>query len=80
MKNETIKLWAFYYNCMIEESVSSIISYHRTKKGATDAMEKHKSELKSEFDEMYPDESGWSPKFGRFEAWFVEEFELIIED
>jgi len=79
MNKETIKLWAFYYNHMTYESSSEIVSYHRTKKGATEAMQKHKGEAKKEFDEMYSNEKEWKPKFGAFEAWYVQKFDLEIQ-
>lgn len=78
MENQKIKLWAFYYNHMTWESSSEIISYHKTKQGANEAMNAHKAEAKKEFDRMYKDEKGWKPKFGAFEAWYVSEFELEI--
>lgn len=76
--DKPLKLWAFYYNPMIYESVAQIISYHKTKKGATEAMRNHKAEEKKEFDRMYKNTIGWKPKFGAFESWFVSKFELNI--
>jgi len=80
MENETIKLWAFYYNPMTEESASYIESYHRTEEGAIAAMNKHKAQEKSEWDECYKHEDYIPFEFGRFQDWYVREFELIIED
>lgn len=80
MENQTIKLWAFYYNQMTYESSSEIVSYHRTHKGANEAMRKHKGEARKEFDEMYSNKKEWKPKFGAFEAWYVQKFELVVLD
>lgn len=78
MENTKIKLWVFYYNPMIYESAAIKVSYHKTKKGATDAMKAHKLEERKQFDKMYKNETGWKPKFGSFESWFVDKFELEI--
>jgi len=75
-----IKLWAFYYNPMHYESASYIVSYHRTKKGATEAMNAHKAKEKKEFDRIYDDKKGWKPKFGAYESWYVQKFTLKIDD
>ena len=90
MENQIIKLWAFYHNEMVHESVSSIISYHRTKKGAESAMKIHKSEAKQKWidrdarmkkraEEKGEKHFGCS-KFGSFEAWYVQKFNLTIKD
>ena len=82
MKTESLKLWAFYYNPMIHESASYIVSYHRTKAGAIKAMNAHKAEEKKDFDRMTSREENklYKLKFGLFEEWSVHRFELIISD
>ena len=88
MENNILKLWAFYYNPMIHESASYIVSYHRTKKGATLAMNLHKQQEKEEWQEMNDHHKKWCEeegvkyrqisKFGSFEDWFVKRLELNI--
>lgn len=80
MKEDEINLWAFYYNPCHWESASYIESYHRTKKGALQAMREHKAKEKQDFDRMYKNEKGWKPKFGAYESWFVQRFTLKIEE
>lgn len=80
MEKQIIKLWVFWYNGMVYESSSYPMSYHRTKKGAIAAMKAHKDAERKEFDRMYANEKEWKPKFGEFEHWSVNKFELIIED
>lgn len=91
MKEELqkIKLWAFWYNPMTYESASYIESYHRTKKGALEAMKKHRAIQKEEWvkqDEWYRNDCKKSghkysqiSKFGAHESWFVGRFDLTIE-
>lgn len=88
-KQETIKLWAFWYNHMTEESSSYIESYHRTKKGALEAMKIHRAKEKEEWIENDEAHKVWCKehgfkyrpiiKFGRFQSWFVGRFDLVIQ-
>lgn len=78
MENQIIKLWAFYYNPMVWESASMILSYHRTKKGALSAMKKHKDSEKKDFDEMIQRNPEFNFKFGAHESWSVHKLELEI--
>lgn len=88
MDNQKINLWVFYYNNCIYESIHSPMSYHRTKKGATDALKAHK-EIKFQqhlkqlkFEDEWSKENGYKPnkrrKFGESESWMIARFELEI--
>ncbi len=81
-----MKVFAFKYNPMIEESSYATISLHEIKKGAELAMELHKSEKKQEwkvFDRWRRKEYGDRYKlisvtpFGFWERWIVEEIEVL---
>lgn len=87
---EEIQLWAFWYNPMIHESASYIVSYHKTKKGALSAMKSHKEDARKEWEESENFLKKWCEKegikyrpiikFGVHESWEVEKFTLVIED
>ena len=79
MNEDEIKLWAFYYNPMKEESASYIESYHRTEEGAIKAMEKHKQKEKIEYNKTRYGKLNPS-RFGQFEMWYVGPFTLKIEE
>lgn len=82
--NEKINLWVFWYCSCVWESSIFPMSYHKTRKGAMEAMKSHKLEEKKEFDEMEARLSEGNPKyksglkFGRNKKWQVEKFELEI--
>lgn len=88
MNNEKLNLWVFCYCSCIHESSSFPMSYHKTKKGAIDAMKAHKQIKINEhleqlkFEDEWSKESGYKPskkrKFGQHESWSVEKFELEI--
>ena len=66
-------LYAFLYNPMIHESLSGLVSLHRTREGAEKALEWHKNEVREEWkyrgaDEEYP--------FDQFQDWRIEEIEI----
>lgn len=79
MENNEIKLWAFYYCPMTQESASYIESYHRTEAGARKAMNEHKLAELAEWNECYKGENEPFP-FGKFQDWYVNEFTLKIEE
>jgi hypothetical protein len=51
-----IFVWEFMYNDFTYESAAHTMSLHRTKKGATKAMEIHKEKVKKEWDKLYKDD------------------------
>jgi len=83
----TIKIYAFMYNPMIEESVWATMSLHETRKGAEKAMKLHKSMKKKEWkrhDKWQRKEYGEDYKllktgseFGRWEDWCIKEVEVL---
>jgi len=84
-----LNLWVFWYNSMVYESSSFPISYHKTKKGAIATMKAHKAleyeeHLKSEeWNKEFSESNGFKykpSKFGKFQMWEVEKFELEILD
>jgi len=87
---KTINLWVFWYNAMIHESSSFPVSYHRTKQGAIKAMKSHKSQACIEHNKNNERHKVWCKdnsvkykpisRFGAFEHWSVEKFNLLIED
>ena len=75
-KNKTMKVYAFMYNPMTEESCYGVVSLHKTKEGAKKAARKHKAKQKR----MYEVNSkGRTPilPFGKFEHWFVQEYKIL---
>lgn len=87
MENNKLNLWVFWYNSCVWESSSFPMSYHRTRKGAVEAMKTHKAMAKKEHDENnsrmkeYDAMAGhkhFPLKFGVHESWMVKEFELEI--
>ena len=72
------KVYEFWYNACIHESVGGCISLHRTKKGAELAMEFHKEQKRKEFEELWKDEKGIDWSFDSMCAWGVEK-RIILE-
>ena len=75
------KVYEFWYNDCIYESVAACISLHRTKKGAEIAMEFHKEEKRKEFEEYLKDEDDKTLHYyGKFDdmcVWGVREREIL---
>jgi hypothetical protein len=82
-----MKIYAFVYNPMIEESGYITVSLHKTKEGTLKALDEHKAEMKREWTEkikkskeIYGEDfhklrRGMS--FGMWEDWDIEERELL---
>ena len=69
-------LYGFYYNGMIEENSSALMSLHRTKEGAVKSMRSHKLERIRKWRKMYSFEE--EPfEFGYFEYWEVHTVEVL---
>jgi hypothetical protein len=78
----TDKVYGFFYNPMIHESCSALVSLHTTQKGAEMAMEFHKAETKKGWEQNNKErkEKGDNYEYGEFgnmETWFVKEVGLI---
>lgn len=78
-----MKVFAFLYNDCIFESSSRTMSLHRSRKGAVQALNKHKAdamadhelhvaELRAEHGEDYP-----LPNFGFDKRWDIGIFEIL---
>jgi len=87
MENMKLKLWIFWYNSMTYESSSFPMSYHKTKKGAIQAMKAHKEKEYQDHLRGQERDKKWSlsngfkyhpQKFGSFQSWSVYKFELEI--
>lgn len=85
--SEKLNLWVFWYNGMTEESSSFPMSYHKTKKGALEAMKAHKEKEYKEYLSHEDWHKKWceerdfkyrKSKFGSFQSWRVDKFELEI--
>lgn len=81
-----MKVFAFKYNPMIEESAFATISLHETKKGAKLAMEFHKNEQLKEWKESddfqrkrFGDkyETLKTSPFGYWERWIIDEIKIL---
>ena len=74
-----MKVFAFQYSGCVHEEGMITISLHKTKKGATKAMRKHKAGEKKKWGEYIdrkPEEYRNWFFFGEHEAWFVREIEV----
>jgi hypothetical protein len=72
----TDKVYEFWYNDCIHESVGACVSLHRTKKGAEMAMEFHKEEQRKDHDELWKGEDiDWT--FDDMKAWGVAERTIV---
>jgi hypothetical protein len=74
-KSTTNKVYAFYYNCNIHESVWATMSLHYSKEGAEKAMQEHKQKELEQFNKNYSKRSG--VKFGQHEDWHVGELDIL---
>jgi len=91
MKEKKEYVYEAIYNPMIYESAGMTISIHRTRRGAEDAIRKHKAEKRKEFDE----DMKWRRedikktlteelqreylkqfKFSKFESWGIIKIEI----
>ncbi|MCF0059951.1 hypothetical protein MUK70_11930 [Dyadobacter chenwenxiniae] len=70
------KIYIFYYNDCIFESAPFAVSLHYTKKGAYQAMRKHRIKCYNEYMEIFDKEfrRDWRDDFGK--AWFIGEKEI----
>jgi len=76
------KFFTFVYNPFIWESAASTVSVHKTKKGAYEAMRKHKLELYEEwilFRSQIAKSQRFSTygKFGEMEYWGIREITIV---
>lgn len=70
------------YCCDIHDSSYATLSTHRTRKGAEEAIEKHKQKIKAEFDDIYhnpeyPVNMIVEMKYDDNQAWTIRETELL---
>lgn len=83
-----MKVYAFMYNPMTEESGYITVSLHKTRDGAEKALESHKTGRKLQWDELekyrrekYADDLYETirkgTKFGRWEDWTIEERTIL---
>lgn len=76
-----MKVYAFLYNPMTEESGYMTMSLHATPEGAEKAMEAHKSEKREEheFEVEYRKSinEDYLSEFGRWQNWLVQEMEVL---
>lgn len=82
-----MKIYAFIYNPMVEESGYITVSLHKTKKGAEEALKKHKAERLKEWEAQDKERRArWGDdyevlsnglNFGVFEDWDIEEREVL---
>lgn len=70
-------VYEFCYCDNIHEGQPGTISIHRTKKGAEIAMEFHKERQRQKFNEMIDRGNVFNLEFGRNEAWFITETEIL---
>ena len=76
-----MKIYEALYNPCVHESGDVTISIHKTKKGALEAIKKHKAKKKKEFDKLWNKKED-KPllkyiKFGQHEGWGITETELL---
>jgi len=76
-----MKIYAFLYNPMVEESSYEIVSLHTTREGAYQALIKHRQKKAEQYNEYIDklDEVGkkYASKFGKWEDWTIEEMEVL---
>lgn len=72
-----MKVYAFMYNPMIEESAYATMSLHKTRKGAEMALDFHKVTKIKEWRELYPTSKDEPCKINRFQDWIIKEVEIL---
>lgn len=73
-----MKIYAFKYTSCIYESAFETISLHKSKETAEVAMNKYVAKRRKEHDSLWKgDEDGDEYKLEDFEAWEVQEMEVI---
>lgn len=72
-----MKVFEALYNPMTWESSFGTISVHLSKEGAEKAIAFHKKEKMDEWNELYPNKEDEPFEFGEFEAWDVNEVEVL---
>jgi hypothetical protein len=78
-----MKVFAFLYNSMTEESSWGVVSLHHSKEGAEKAMQEHKEKERSKWLEHIDwvikeyGENCYKTPFGQFQDWCIQEMEVL---
>ena len=73
-----MKIYAFKYTSCIYESAYETITIHKSRETANQAMEKYVAKRRKEHYKLWQDdEDGKDYKLEDFEAWEVEEMEVL---